>query len=96
MNNQILTFLLAIENDKLLHALVGLSAGILGYAIGSVITKKIWKQAGIALFFGSMAGFGKEFLDSRDGGSGFDWVDLAYTLAGVILGALLFYKLLKK
>ena len=66
------------HDDKVKHAIV--SAG-LGFAAAHV-TNDPAKRWALAL----APGFAKEVYDSRPGGTGFDWKDMAANAAGAYIG----------
>ncbi len=80
-----------IALDKQMHFVGGLGVSVPAYAIaydhngGRRGNAKMWSV--ISSF---AVGLLKEGMDSSSGGTGFDWADLGYTVAGGIVGAYTF------
>lgn len=75
-----------IPRDKQLHGAVGLFTAATTYSFTYGITKGNRKKSKIyAIVVPSLIGLGKELVDSKKGGSGFDLTDLGYTVGGAVL-----------
>lgn len=76
--------------DKQLHYLHGYRWAVVVFFLMIVIpaltnTLRVWEIAFIStVITGLVIGIGKEIWDLRKGGSGFNWADFYYTLAGII------------
>ena len=68
-----------IGKDKIIHF-------VIGYTLTFGLS--FFFHQFFAFWMGSVAGFGKEFYDSGEGGSGFDNYDLFATAGGSLCGAL--------
>jgi len=76
-----------MDYDKQQHVSLGLFGGFSGYAIACSFTENRWERMLFGFAVGTTLGVLKETHDSRPGGTGFDWEDLAYTSGGSIVGA---------
>ena len=75
-----------IAPDKQLHGAVGLFTAATTYSFAYGITKGNRKKSKIyAIVVPSLIGLGKELVDSKKGGTGFDLTDLAYTVGGAVV-----------
>lgn len=72
-----------VENDKVLHFVGGNLYGLAGAGIAKQISNgdRFWTFAG-AIGGSALIGLGKEAIDSRKGGSGWDNDDLLATVLG--------------
>lgn len=79
-----------MDYDKQQHVALGMFGGFSGYAVACSFTDNRWERMAYGFGLGTLMGLGKELLDTRKGGSGFDHQDLLHTSVGSIVGAFTF------
>lgn len=87
MSTMLLFNSIDIPKDKKLHTLAGLA---ISTGVGAFVyykTKRKWLSAGAGLIAGSLAGLGKEWVDSKTGGVVSN-LDAKYTIGGAFAGAI--------